>query len=208
MQKKNKNITITVVILCIAIIASLLFFKNRQQKIYNNEFISKISNINDDDIVLGNREAKNTVIMFFDYNCRYCRKFMNTVYPDFKKTYLDTGNTKLVLRLTCSPNDSIAIQAYQTVVCINKFGNFEKLHRLLLHKNEIIYSEYFQELKDEYIAVNEFVANCLFNSNNSTIKTNIKQFKELKTKGTPTFIINKKILVGYQDINAITKALK
>lgn len=194
----KKGIIILGILLALTLVISILYF-NKDKKT-NPAILSSISQITDDDIVIGDYNASTSMIMYYDYNCKYCKKFFTDLYPDLYKNYIQTGKVKLVLRLICKANDRLATEAYQTVVCINKFGNFEKLHKLLLHKSEIIYSEYFQELKDEYIATNSNVGECIINSENQAIIRNIHQFQTLETKGTPTFIIGKDIVVGLKDM--------
>src|SRR3989344_3394454 len=52
----------------------------------------------DDDPVLGNQNAKVTIIEFSDYQCPFCRKFWTDTLPQIKKNYIDTGKVKLVYR--------------------------------------------------------------------------------------------------------------
>ena len=52
----------------------------------------------DDDPVLGNKDAKVTLIEFSDYECPYCKRHFDQVYPQIKKDYIDAGKVKLVYR--------------------------------------------------------------------------------------------------------------
>ena len=52
----------------------------------------------DDDPVIGDKNAKVTLIEFSDYECSYCKRHFDLVYPSLKKDYIDTGKVKLVLR--------------------------------------------------------------------------------------------------------------
>jgi len=52
----------------------------------------------DDDPVLGNANAKVTIIEFGDYQCPSCRLFWREIEPRLKKEYVDTGKVKLVFR--------------------------------------------------------------------------------------------------------------
>ncbi len=52
----------------------------------------------DDDPVLGDANAKVTMIEFGDYQCPSCRLFWKDVEPRLKKDYIDTGKVKLVFR--------------------------------------------------------------------------------------------------------------
>jgi protein-disulfide isomerase len=45
----------------------------------------------DDDPVLGNTNAKVTIIEFGDYQCPSCRLFWREIEPRLKKEYVDSG---------------------------------------------------------------------------------------------------------------------
>ncbi len=52
----------------------------------------------DDDPVLGNKNAKVTLIDFSDYECPFCKRYFDETYPQIKKDYVDTGKVKIVFR--------------------------------------------------------------------------------------------------------------
>src|SRR5262245_39985627 len=45
---------------------------------------------------LGNPKAKLTVVEFADFQCPFCGKFFNSVYPAIKSEYIDTDKIKFV----------------------------------------------------------------------------------------------------------------
>lgn len=51
-----------------------------------------------EDPVLGNADAKVTIVEFSDFQCPYCRSFYNDTFALLKKTYIDTGKVRLVFR--------------------------------------------------------------------------------------------------------------
>lgn len=52
----------------------------------------------DDDPVLGSNDAKVTLIEFSDYECPFCKRHFEQVFPSLKKDYIDTGKVKMVFR--------------------------------------------------------------------------------------------------------------
>lgn len=52
----------------------------------------------DDDPVIGNKEAKVTMIDFTDYECPFCKKYFDETFSEIKKNYIDTGKIKYVVR--------------------------------------------------------------------------------------------------------------
>ena len=187
--------------------ASLFLYNHIKKKTNYNKLISEVNHVSDNDIVFGNEQIKHSIIIYFDYNCGYCQKFFKNTYPELER-FISNGEINLVLRLVCNKTDKAALDAYQTAICINKLGSFKNLHKLLLYEGRIIYTEHFRQLIDEYIHTNSDIAECIVNENNNAIKHNINQFQELNIKGTPTFIIGKKVLVGYRNIENIIETLE
>lgn len=52
----------------------------------------------DDDPVLGNKDAKVTLIDFTDYECPFCKRYFDETFSEIKKNYIDTGKIKYVVR--------------------------------------------------------------------------------------------------------------
>lgn len=52
----------------------------------------------DDDPILGDDNAKVTVIDFTDYECPFCKKYFDETFAQMKKNYIDTGKIKYVVR--------------------------------------------------------------------------------------------------------------
>jgi protein-disulfide isomerase len=50
------------------------------------------------DHVLGSPDAKVTVIEYASPTCPHCALFHNTIYPEFKTQYIDSGKVKFILR--------------------------------------------------------------------------------------------------------------
>ncbi|OWU86039.1 thiol-disulfide oxidoreductase [Oceanicola sp. 22II-s10i] len=50
------------------------------------------------EMVLGDDDAKVTLKEYASFTCPHCANFHETVYPDFKRDYIDTGKVKFVYR--------------------------------------------------------------------------------------------------------------
>ena len=72
--------------------------------------------ITDSDHVLGDPNAKVTIIEYASMTCSHCAGFHTTVLPDLKKMYIDTGKAKLVFR--DFPLDRVAAQASLLAECV------------------------------------------------------------------------------------------
>ena len=83
-------------------------------------FFSTITIVNADEmkrIVVGNEDAKITIIAFESLTCSYCANFHKDVYPQLKKDYLDTGLAKIEFRHF--PLDIAAFNAAKISQCKN-----------------------------------------------------------------------------------------
>lgn len=192
-----------IVLLVVAIV--LCVIKVKLDK--SSDLINRIAQPNEGDIVFGDSDVNKSLIVYFDYNCRLCRKFILTSYEQLNEKYIKTGQLKLVLRLVCSKADMQAIDAYQTAICYSRYSNYQKFHELLMHQSNVIYTEEYRQLRDDLVHNNEDIAECILGTDNRDIKHNIKQLFQLKTKGTPTFIINDKVVVGYKGYEVIEELL-
>ena len=52
----------------------------------------------DDDPMMGDKNAKVTVIDFTDYECPFCKRYFDETFSQIKKEYIDTGKIKYVYR--------------------------------------------------------------------------------------------------------------
>ena len=52
----------------------------------------------DDDPLLGDKNAKITMIDFTDYECPFCKRYFDETFTQIKKEYIDTGKIKYVVR--------------------------------------------------------------------------------------------------------------
>jgi protein-disulfide isomerase len=50
------------------------------------------------DVGLGPADAKVTIVEYASLTCGHCAAFHNTVFPDLKKKYIDTGKVRFILR--------------------------------------------------------------------------------------------------------------
>lgn len=205
-KKTYKILFVSATILVVVFIAYVLSQKNLSERIVDNN-VSIYEN--ELDIVFGQDSASLKVFLFSSYNCSFCRKFFKNVYPELKKDFIDKGKVKLVLKpVELSRNKSI-INSLQIAVCVNEYGNFEKLHQLLLAEPTVVYTPEFKIVIDELTEKDLFVAECMYGGKSEKyISNNLSTFLSLNLTGTPTFIINNKVYKGYKDYDRFKKILE
>ncbi len=146
-----------------------------------------------DDPVLGNPEAKISVIEFGDFKCSACEK-VNPVLKKILKTY--PNQVKLIWKGISGHDGSE--NALITSYCAQEQGQFDKYHNLLFSNQDQldqqnIYLDLAQKINLDLKKFND----CLINNRYSDlIQKNIIQAQELRVDATPYFFIGQKKFKG------------
>lgn len=204
-DKTRKKFYVVVLLIFIAgiVIVTIL------QQIQRTDNMVKGVQRNDFDVVYGADTAPLTIYMYSNYQCAFCRKFFQEVMPVLQKHYLDKGKVRLVVKLINPAGDANIQNALKTAVCINQYGDFEKLHELLLVDPDVVYHQKFVELTDDLIQKDEQVAECVLGgSADEYLNNNLTEFNSLGLTGTPTFIINNKIYKGFKSYGVLHAVIK
>lgn len=166
--------------------------------------------------ILGNKDAKVTVIEFSDLQCPFCKRYFDDTIPQLKKEYIDTGKIKFVFRhypLTqIHPN---AMKAHSGAECANEQGKFWEYHDLLF-KNQEAWSNL-----DNTSAVSKFkeyaltlgLSGAQFNScldsdkYKANIDNDLADGSKAGVNGTPATFVNGSIIVGAVPFTTIKEAI-
>ena len=161
------------------------------------------SNINADSsndikrIVVGNKDAKITIITYESLTCSHCANFHTNVYPELKRDYIDTGLAKIEFRHF--PLDEAAFNASKVSQCKND-GSSEILNQLFLNQQKWVKGKSIEEMNEN---LKKFLISAGFNVDFNRCTTNkkiedyvlndrIEGVKKFKVNATPTIIINNK----------------
>ena len=166
-------------------------------------FLTKTSNIYADisdkieRIIVGNKNAKITIIAYESLTCSHCADFHINVYPELKRDYLDTGIAKIEFRHF--PLDAAAFNASKLSQCKNDGGS-EILNLLFLNQQKWVKGKSIKEvnknlkkfLNSEGLSVD--FAKCTTNKKieDFILNDRIEGVKKFKVNSTPTIIINDK----------------
>jgi len=148
-------------------------------------------------IVVGNKNAKITIIAYESLTCSHCADFHINVYPELKREYLDTGLAKIEFRHF--PLDGAAFNASKISQCKND-GNSEVLNILFLNQQKWIRGKSIEEINKN---LKEFLSSegldvdfvkCTTNKKieDFILNDRIEGVKKFKVNATPTIIINDK----------------
>ena len=164
-------------------------------------------------IVVGNLDAKITIIAFESLTCSHCANFHKNVYPELKREYLDTGLAKIEFRHF--PLDIAAFNASKVAQCKND-GNADILESLYANQQKWVKGSSVEEanknlqnfLKNEGFTF-DFEA-CVNDKNieDFVLNDRIEGAKNFKISSTPTIIINNKKFEKKLNYKNLKKALE
>ena len=179
-------------------------------------FFSTISNISADDIkriVVGNVDAKITIIAFESLTCSHCANFHKDVYPELKREYLDTGLAKIEFRHF--PLDVAAFNASKVSQCKND-GQSVILNSLFANQQKWVKGNSVEAANKN---LQTFLTNegfdidfekCIKNKEieDFVLNDRIDGVKKYKVNATPTIIINDKKFEKSLNYKNLKKALE
>ena len=174
------------------------------------------SNLNAEEIkriIVGNKDAKITIIAFESLTCSHCANFHKNVYPELKKEYLDTGLAKIEFRHF--PLDIAAFNASKVAQC-NNDGNSDILESLYANQQKWVKGSSVEEanknlqifLKNEGFSID--FESCVNNKNieDFVLNDRIEGAKNFKVNATPTIIINNEKFEKKLNYKNLKKALE
>jgi protein-disulfide isomerase len=148
-------------------------------------------------MVVGNPDAKITIIAYESLTCSHCANFHKDVYPQLKKDFLDTGLAKIEFRHF--PLDLAAFNASKIAQCRND-GETEIYNSLFANQQKWVKGSSVEEanknlqkfLTDEGFNV-EF-EKCISDKQieDFVLNDRIEGVKNYNVNATPTIIINNK----------------
>lgn len=169
--------------------------------------------------VLGQANAKVTMVDFGDFQCPFCQRFFNDSFGSLKSKYVDTGKVKIVFRHFPLPFHSNAQKAAEAAECASRQGKFWEYHDLL-YKNgsgdgtglAIADLKKYADglgLNKGTLGFGKDKFNTCLDSGAAAavVAQDIKDGQAAGVSGTPTFFINGKIMVGAQPTTAFEAAI-
>ncbi|MBI2452297.1 DsbA family protein [Candidatus Pacearchaeota archaeon] len=165
-----------------------------------NEFIENenVEVSEDDDAVLGNKNAKVTIIEFSDYQCPFCARFWSETLPLIKKEFIDTGKVKLVYR--DFPLENIHPMARPAAIaaeCVREKGGdsaYFKMHDKIFENQQDLSSD---NLKKWATELGYNIAQCYdMQKYGDEVDEDAADAQAAGGTGTPYFVINGKSVSG------------
>jgi len=168
----------------------------------------------DEEIFLGNKDAKIVVIEYASMTCIHCANFHKEVYPKIKKNYIDTNKIKFIFR--DFPLDKQALFGSVLAKCAPKEKYFDFVKLILnTQKKWISNDNTFQDkLKNigKLAGLNENTINTCFKNEqivDAILKSRSIGEKKYNISSTPSLIINEKkySAMSYENFEKIIENL-
>jgi len=157
--------------------------------------------------ILGNKNAKVTVIEFADFQCPFCERFFKDAEPSIIKDYVNSGKVKFAFRHYAFLGQE-STWAAEASECANEQGKFWEYHDYLYNHQGAENSGAFA--KDKLIGfakalglnVDQF-SSCL-NSDKyaKQVADDLAAGQKAGVNGTPTTFLNGQPVVGAQPYSA------
>jgi len=144
---------------------------------------------------IGPEDASVQIVEFFDYQCPYC-KDVHTVVKNIRQKY--PANVSVRYEHFPLSNHDYAFEAAVAVECAGKQNKFNDYHDLLFINQDRIANLRYDSLAIEAGVENiDSFNSCLESKKTSPIiESGLDLAEQLGINGTPTFLINGKLISG------------
>jgi len=159
---------------------------------------------------LGSTGAPVSIVEFSDFQCSFCKKFSASTLPQLKESYIKTGQARFAYR-HFPVLGKFSQQAAQASECAGEQGKFWDYHdKLFVNQGRLVFTnsnlkQYAQDLK---LNVGLF-AQCVDSGKyQRKVEGETAVAASLGARGTPTFFVNSRLLVGAQPFEAFEHIIK
>ena len=162
--------------------------------------------ITEKDFVIGNEDAKITIIEYASLSSSHCADFHVNTLETLKKEYIDTGKVRMVFR--DYPFNYPALLGSMVLRCIPENYRYDYMNALFKlqpdwvnKKNKKTIQELYKIMQSGGMTKDEYDA-CIYNTEleNEILKGVMEAQNQFNIKSTPSFIINGKLIEGNKSI--------
>ncbi len=163
----------------------------------------------DDDAMKGKKDAPVTIIEFSEYQCPFCKRFVDGAYAQILKEYVDTGKVKYVFRDFPLGFHDQAKPAAEAAECAGDQGKYWEYHDLLF-KNQASLSaaNYKKWAKDLGLDTTKFNTCVDTNKHKAEVEKDFADGQKAGVSGTPAFFINGKMISGAQPYSVFKQEIE
>jgi protein-disulfide isomerase len=141
---------------------------------------------------IGKADAPLVLVEFTDFQCFYCHRFDETVMPDLKKKYIDTGKLQVISRSMPLAFHTNAPSAANAALCADAQKKFWEMREVLfLNSTNLSIANYLRFAEDLKLDMAAFRACVNGNVYGAQIVQDSKDGEAVNITGTPSFVLGK-----------------
>lgn len=169
-----------------------------------------LSEIEKSEIVRGNPDAPVTIVEFFEYQCPFCKRYIDGAYSQIWDEYGD--KIRYVLHDYPLPFHQHAQVTAEAAHCADDQDDYWGYHDLLFEDRSWESAEDIDSALADFaeqlsLDVSKF-SSCLSSGKHTqAVKDDFELGKKVGVGGTPSFFINGRLLVGAQPFEAFKKII-
>jgi len=148
--------------------------------------------IKNENLFLGNKNGKDIIIEFFDYNCGYCKRS----FPEIMELVSENKNIKVILKELPVLGES-SILASKASIASQKQNKYFEFHQELINFSGLISLSDIKKISKE-LGINFEQLQKDMNSDDTILLINesYRLADLIGVRGTPAFIINNNLIPG------------
>lgn len=164
-------------------------------------------------VSLGNPKARIVVEEYASMSCSHCAAFNNDVFPEFKKSFIDTGKVRYVLHEYVTPPENVAAAAWVVARCAGPSGYFKVVDAFFrtqpqMYQTGDVRGALMEAAKAGGLTEDAARA-CLKDPAQLTaLEDRLKAAADRGVQGTPTFFINGQAHEGEASLDQLSAAIK
>ncbi|MFH1722232.1 MAG: thioredoxin domain-containing protein [Candidatus Altiarchaeota archaeon] len=161
-----------------------------------------------DNPTIGNSDAPVTIIEYSDFQCPYCSRFITGAYAEIKKQYIDTGKVRLAFKHFPLGFHENAQKAAEATECANDQGKFWQYHdKLFENQGSLDVDNLKKYAQDLGLDMRTFTSCLDSGKHEQAVKKDMADGTQAGVQGTPSFLINGKLVVGAQPFENFKTAI-
>ncbi len=158
---------------------------------------------------LGDENAAVEMVIITDFECSFCIKFTNEIFPEINDDFIDNGLVKIsYLPYPLEQLHSNALNAAITASYANENNLFWPAHHFLFENTESLNDQLMIDYVESLGLDGEELSK-RFKSKNEIeqIRNTSEYLINIGVTGTPTIVVNDKLLNGFRDYNTLSSIL-
>ena len=139
---------------------------------------------------LGNARAPLTIVEFSDFECRYCQQFHQTVMPNLKREYIETGLVRFIHKDLPLPFHRQALPAAAVARCAGEQNKYWTTYGALFDGQSCLQCKGVVAIARERGVDATTLQACMNrDSTKALINANVSEAQLHGIRATPTFVI-------------------